>query len=262
MKLNALVVDLSLLGAGRMGLPRARLRDAARPGHRRLHPELDRGPARSRPAARRRRLGRRSRRTPRRSPPASRPSSAGASAASRRPTPARSSPARSRSARTSSRRSSRTAASGLTRREFELLQVLADGQGKVIEREDLYQRVWGYAMAHGDRSVDVFVRKLRAKLQKDSPVVELHPHPLRRRLPLRPGAADGRTPSCRAGSGGPAEADEIAALEAELDSRQRRLSYPSGVVTPPVHILLTGWERGRNRTTCRRRDAVPRQPKS
>ena len=39
----------------------------------------------------------------------------------------------------------------------------------MIEREDLYQRVWGYAMAHGDRSVDVFVRKLRAKLQKDSP---------------------------------------------------------------------------------------------
>ncbi|MGI9020237.1 MAG: response regulator transcription factor [Solirubrobacterales bacterium] len=58
---------------------------------------------------------------------------------------------------------------GFTRREFELLQVLADGQGKVIEREDLYQRVWGYAMAHGDRSVDVFIRKLRAKLQKHSP---------------------------------------------------------------------------------------------
>ena len=58
---------------------------------------------------------------------------------------------------------------GLTRREFELLQVLTDGQGRVIEREDLYQRVWGYAMAHGDRSVDVFVRKLRAKLQKHSP---------------------------------------------------------------------------------------------
>jgi DNA-binding response OmpR family regulator len=57
----------------------------------------------------------------------------------------------------------------LTRREFELLEVLADSQGRVIEREDLYQRVWGYAMAHGDRSVDVFVRKLRAKLQKHSP---------------------------------------------------------------------------------------------
>jgi DNA-binding response OmpR family regulator len=57
----------------------------------------------------------------------------------------------------------------LTRREFELVQVLAEAEGKVIEREDIYQRVWGYAMAHGDRSVDVFVRKLRAKLQKHSP---------------------------------------------------------------------------------------------
>ena len=57
----------------------------------------------------------------------------------------------------------------LTRREFELLQTLADAEGKVLEREEIYQRVWGYAMAHGDRSVDVFIRKLRAKLQKHSP---------------------------------------------------------------------------------------------
>jgi two-component system response regulator RegX3 len=57
----------------------------------------------------------------------------------------------------------------LTRREFELLQVLADASGRVIEREEIYQRVWGYAMAHGDRSVDVFVRKLRAKLSERSP---------------------------------------------------------------------------------------------
>jgi DNA-binding response OmpR family regulator len=57
---------------------------------------------------------------------------------------------------------------GLTRREFELLQLLADSGGQVIEREDIYQRVWGYAMAHGDRSVDVFVRKLRQKLQRSS----------------------------------------------------------------------------------------------
>jgi DNA-binding response OmpR family regulator len=57
----------------------------------------------------------------------------------------------------------------LTRREFELLATLADSSGQVIEREQIYQHVWGYAMAHGDRSVDVFVRKLRAKLQKRSP---------------------------------------------------------------------------------------------
>jgi len=57
----------------------------------------------------------------------------------------------------------------LTRREFELLQLLAEGKGQVLEREAIYQRVWGYAMAHGDRSVDVFVRKLRQKLQRRSP---------------------------------------------------------------------------------------------
>jgi len=57
----------------------------------------------------------------------------------------------------------------LTRREFELLQALADAQGTVIERGEIYRRVWGYEMAHGDRSVDVFVRKLRIKLQRLSP---------------------------------------------------------------------------------------------
>ena len=57
----------------------------------------------------------------------------------------------------------------LTRREFELLGVLMQSEGRVIEREQIYQRVWGYAMAHGDRSVDVFVRKLRQKLERASP---------------------------------------------------------------------------------------------
>jgi DNA-binding winged helix-turn-helix (wHTH) protein len=39
----------------------------------------------------------------------------------------------------------------------------------VLEREEIYQRVWGYTMARGDRSVDVFVRKLRQKLEAISP---------------------------------------------------------------------------------------------
>jgi DNA-binding response OmpR family regulator len=66
---------------------------------------------------------------------------------------------------------------GLTRREFELLSILAEASGRVLEREDVYQRVWGYSMAHGDRSVDVFVRKLRAKLQQHSPGWEyIHTH--------------------------------------------------------------------------------------
>ena len=57
----------------------------------------------------------------------------------------------------------------LTRREFELIQLLADAEGQVLQREEIYERVWGYAMVHGDRSVDVFVRKLRQKLERASP---------------------------------------------------------------------------------------------
>jgi DNA-binding response OmpR family regulator len=57
----------------------------------------------------------------------------------------------------------------LSRKEFELLRQLAAADGRVLEREDIYQRVWGYTMARGDRSVDVFVRKLRSKLEQVSP---------------------------------------------------------------------------------------------
>ena len=57
----------------------------------------------------------------------------------------------------------------LSRKEYELLAQLAGAGGRVLEREDIYQRVWGYTMARGDRSVDVFVRKLRQKLEAISP---------------------------------------------------------------------------------------------
>jgi DNA-binding response OmpR family regulator len=58
---------------------------------------------------------------------------------------------------------------GLSRKEFDLLRQLATAEGKVLEREDIYLRVWGYTMVRGDRSVDVFVRKLRQKLEQVSP---------------------------------------------------------------------------------------------
>jgi DNA-binding response OmpR family regulator len=57
----------------------------------------------------------------------------------------------------------------LTRREFELIELLAASDGRVLEREFVYQQLWGYAMVRGDRSVDVFVRKLRQKLERASP---------------------------------------------------------------------------------------------
>jgi DNA-binding response OmpR family regulator len=53
--------------------------------------------------------------------------------------------------------------------EFELLQLLATAEGRVLKREEIYERVWGYAMVRGDRSVDVYVRKLRQKLERASP---------------------------------------------------------------------------------------------
>jgi len=62
-----------------------------------------------------------------------------------------------------------TEAAGLSRKEYDLLRQLAAAEGRVLERELIYQRVWGYAMVRGDRSVDVFVRKLRNKLERISP---------------------------------------------------------------------------------------------
>jgi DNA-binding response OmpR family regulator len=57
----------------------------------------------------------------------------------------------------------------LSRKEYELLLLLSQAAGRVLEREEIYQRVWGYTMVRGDRSVDVFVRKLRQKLERVSP---------------------------------------------------------------------------------------------
>ena len=54
----------------------------------------------------------------------------------------------------------------LTHKEFELLGALADAQGRVLSREFLLDRVWGYSRAGEieSRTVDVHVRRLRVKL--------------------------------------------------------------------------------------------------
>jgi DNA-binding response OmpR family regulator len=57
----------------------------------------------------------------------------------------------------------------LTRREFQLLELLARNDGCILERDGIYESLWGYAMVTGDRSVDVFVRKVRHKLELASP---------------------------------------------------------------------------------------------
>jgi DNA-binding response OmpR family regulator len=52
----------------------------------------------------------------------------------------------------------------LTRREFELLRFLVDNKNRVLSRDRLLERVWGYERSIETRSVDVHVGRLRAKL--------------------------------------------------------------------------------------------------
>ena len=56
----------------------------------------------------------------------------------------------------------------LTPTEFRLLYALALEEGKVISRDELLQRIWGRRQTRRDRTVDVFVRKLRDKVDRQS----------------------------------------------------------------------------------------------
>jgi len=65
----------------------------------------------------------------------------------------------------------------LTAREFQVLLALAERRNRVVPRAELYELVWHRRMAYRDRSVDVFVRKLRLKLRAASPGwVYIHTH--------------------------------------------------------------------------------------
>ena len=57
----------------------------------------------------------------------------------------------------------------LTVRELQLLTELAHNAERVMTREELYQTVWGRSYKKSDRSVDVYVGRLRAKLSRALP---------------------------------------------------------------------------------------------
>jgi DNA-binding response OmpR family regulator len=57
----------------------------------------------------------------------------------------------------------------LSVRELELLAALARRQGRIVAREELYATVWGAPLREQDRSVDVYVHKLRSKLARAIP---------------------------------------------------------------------------------------------
>jgi DNA-binding response OmpR family regulator len=57
----------------------------------------------------------------------------------------------------------------LSVREFGLLAELVRSEGRIVRREELYERVWGQPLRRGDRTVDVYVRRLRVKLEQAVP---------------------------------------------------------------------------------------------
>ena len=57
----------------------------------------------------------------------------------------------------------------LSTRELRLLTELARQEDHIVSREDLFALVWGKEMRPRDRSVDVYVRKLRVKLETGLP---------------------------------------------------------------------------------------------
>ena len=66
----------------------------------------------------------------------------------------------------------------LSVREFELLVALARRLGTIVRRDELFRTVWRGELRPGDRSVDVYVSKLRSKLEKAMPDRRyIHTHP-------------------------------------------------------------------------------------
>ena len=56
----------------------------------------------------------------------------------------------------------------LTVREFEVIKFLASQPGQVVTRETLLEKVWGYEYYGDIRTVDVTVRRIREKIEKDT----------------------------------------------------------------------------------------------
>jgi DNA-binding response OmpR family regulator len=57
----------------------------------------------------------------------------------------------------------------LSLRELDLLAALARREGRIVGRDELYESVWGSELRRDDRSVDVYVHKLRTKLGEALP---------------------------------------------------------------------------------------------
>jgi DNA-binding response OmpR family regulator len=113
----------------------------------------------------------------------------------------------------------------LSVREFELLVAMARRVNEIATRGELYATVWGGELRHGDRSVDVYVSKLRGKLEAAMPDRRfIHTHPgFGYRFQPQPSARDA-VPVAPAGIVRPVETQD----EGELLSRNVHTAATGG----------------------------------
>ena len=107
----------------------------------------------------------------------------------------------------------RARALDLTFKEFELLKFLAQHPGRVFTRAHLLQEVWGYDYFGGTRTVDVHVRRLRAKLGAEHEALIGTVRNVGYRFVPAKGADEGRVPR----SGRPADQDQANGSVTEAD---------------------------------------------
>ena len=93
----------------------------------------------------------------------------------------------------------------LSVREFELLAAMAERAGAIVTRDQLYESVWGGELRPGDRSVDVYVSKLRGKLELAMPDRRfIHTHPgFGYRFQPEPSREAGASPAAAAADAAP-----------------------------------------------------------
>jgi DNA-binding response OmpR family regulator len=115
----------------------------------------------------------------------------------------------------------------LSVREFELLAAMARHAGAIVTREALYAEVWGGELRPGDRSVDVYVSKLRGKLETAMPDRRfIHTHPgFGYRFQPQPASETGSS-----GSGGTSEPADVSDITGE----------PTDELLRNVHIGAVG----------------------
>jgi DNA-binding response OmpR family regulator len=118
----------------------------------------------------------------------------------------------------------------LTYKEFELLKYLAQHPGRVFSRAQLLQEVWGYDYFGGTRTVDVHVRRLRAKLgtEHESAIGTVRNVGYRFVAHVAAGSAEGPEPAASEPAGSEPAGSEPAGSEDRDEPSDHEMLHPRG----------------------------------